>query len=337
MAEKILKKGAESAKTFLKKRMIRLPICECLQDGGKMDINMNSKKTAGMTAEWRGCERSSHDFGETQLCIFRQKLLEEEKCRATVEKYVRDVRELYAYAGKNRTIDKELVIAYKQRLMQQYAVVTVNGKLASLNSFFKKMDRYDCVVKSVKVQREAFRLQDRELTKPEYFRLLEAARKEGNHRLYLIMETSCATGIRVSELPFITVESLCTRRSRVSLKGKTRTVILPVTLCRKLKQYVREGKIRKGSVFVTRNGRPLDRSNIFREMKALCAAAGVEARKVFPHNLRHLFACTYYQEEKDIAHLADVLGHSSVNTTRIYLMKSSEEQEKQIEHLGLVL
>lgn len=280
---------------------------------------------------------TGHYISEEKISRFERLLTEDEKCKATRKKYSRDVRELFVYAGENGLITKETVISYKQHLVEIYAVATVNAKLASINSFFKKMNWYDCVVKSLKVQREAFRLQERELTKEEYYHLLEAARDRGNRRLYLLMETICATGIRVSELPFVTVEALCTRRARVSLKGKTRTVILPTALCRELKQYVKEQEIQQGSVFVTRNGKNLNRSNIYREMKRLCREAGVDEKKVFPHNLRHLFACTYYQNEKDISHLADLLGHSSIDTTRIYLAKSSEEQERQMECLGLVI
>lgn len=287
------------------------------------------------------CEKEkhmeAHYINEEKITHFERLLIEDEKCQTTRKKYVRDVREFFAYTGENGLVTKEIVITYKQHLIENYAVATVNGILASINSFLKKMNWYDCIVKSLKVQREAFRSAERELTKEEYYRLLETARAGGNKRLYLLMETICATGIRVSELPFITVESLYTRRARVSLKGKTRTVILSQKLCRELKQYVKEKEIRTGSIFVTRNGQPLNRSNIFKEMKSLCEKAGVDRKKVFPHNLRHLFACTYYQNEKDISHLADLLGHSNVNTTRIYLMKSSEEQEKQMECLGLVL
>ena len=287
------------------------------------------------------CEKESnvheHYIDEEKIRRFEHLLIEDEKCRTTRKKYVRDVRELLAYTGENGLITKEIMITYKQYLIEKYSIATVNGMLASINSFLKKMNWYDCIVKSLKVQREAFRSQERELTRDEYYRLLETARSRGNKRLYLLMETICSTGIRVSELPFITVEALCTRRARVSLKGKTRTVILSQALCRELKQYVKEKNIRTGSIFITRNGQPLNRSNIFKEMKSLCEDADVDSKKVFPHNLRHLFACTYYQKEKDISHLADLLGHSNVNTTRIYLMKSSEEQEKQIECLGLVL
>lgn len=268
---------------------------------------------------------------------FERMLIEEEKCASTRKKYVRDVKALLAYLGEPGCVTKAAVIAYKQHLTERYAVATVNAMLASINSFFKKMSWYDCVVKSLRVQQAAFRPPERELTKAEYYRLLQTAKAQGNERLYLLMQTLCGTGIRISELPFITVEAVTAGRARVTLKGKTRAILLPAALCRELRRYTRARRIRTGSVFVTRGGRPVDRSNVFREMKAICTEAGVDPRKVFPHNLRHLFACTYYQAEKDISHLADLLGHSSINTTRIYLMKSSAEQAHQLEHLGLVI
>lgn len=269
------------------------------------------------------------------LMQFEKMLTEDEKSISTRRKYVRDVKTFLAFLEGEVT--KEAVIEYKQKLIEQYAVPTVNAMLASVNSFLKNMGWYDCTVKSLKVQKEAFRSEDRELTREEYYRLLAAARKSGNTRLYFLMQTIGATGIRISELPFITVESLYIGQACVSLKGKTRTVLLPNALCRNLKRYCKEKDIRQGSIFVTRNGVPVNRSNVFREMKALCEKAGVNSKKVFPHNFRHLFACMYYQAEKDIAHLADILGHSSINTTRIYLTKSSEEQARQIEKLGLVV
>lgn len=278
-----------------------------------------------------------HYMDPALIDVFERMLIDEEKCVSTRKKYVRDVKALLAYLGETGRVTKAAVIAYKQHLTERYAVATVNGMLASINSFFKKMSWYDCVVKSLRVQQAAFRPPERELTKAEYYRLLHTAKAQGNERLYLLMQTLCGTGIRVSELPFITVEALAAGRARVTLKGKTRTILLPAALCRELRRYTRARRIRTGSVFVTSGGRPVDRSNVFREMKALCAEAGVDPRKVFPHNLRHLFACTYYQAEKDISHLADLLGHSSINTTRIYLMKSSTEQARQLEHLGLVI
>lgn len=278
-----------------------------------------------------------HIINKEIITKYKEMLIKDEKSNGTIEKYMHDVNNFYIYTGMNGCVSKEVIISYKQELIGKYAVTTVNAVLAALNSFLKSMGWYDCVVKSLKIQRDSFRAQERELSREEYYRLLSAAKEKGDERLYLLMQTICSTGIRVSELRFITVESLCTRRAVVSMKGKTRTVIIPGTLCKELRKYSTRNGIKNGSVFVTRNGKPLDRSNIFRAMKKLCELAHVEGNKVFPHNLRHLFACLYYQAEKDIAHLADILGHSSVDTTRIYLRKSSNEQEKQIELLGLVV
>lgn len=282
-------------------------------------------------------KRMEHYISAEMIGLFEQKLKNEEKSSATVDKYLRDLRAFLHFIQNKKQVTKEIVIAYKEKIMASYAVSSVNSMLAALNCFFKENDWYDCVVKTIKVQQEAFRPVERELKKQEYYSLLKAAEAKGNERLSLVMQTICATGIRVSELKFITVESLCCGRASVSLKGKTRIVLLPADLCRKLKKYVKEKKITHGSVFITRNGNPLDRSNILHDMKALCGAAGVDPRKVFPHNLRHLFAVTYYQVEKDLTRLADILGHSNVNTTRIYTMVNGEEQARKINLLGLVL
>lgn len=268
---------------------------------------------------------------------FEERLLEEEKCSATIHKYMRDLRAFASAHAGERVITKETVIRYKQNLIERYKATTVNGVLASLNCFFKKMEWYDCIVKSLRIQREAFRSEERELSREEYYRLVHAAKAKGKTRLYYLLQTLCSTGIRVSELRFVTVEAVKCRRAYVSLKGKNRVVLLPAALCKALGQYVKETGLKSGSVFVTRNGNVVDRSNIFREMKALCADADVDRAKVFPHNLRHLFACIYYKEEKDIAHLADILGHSSIETTRIYLVRSWEEQGEQMEKLKLVV
>jgi len=267
---------------------------------------------------------------------FVKYLQEDEKSRATIEKYKRDL-EAFVFFANGSVITKELAIRYKEYLKSAYKPSSVNSMLAAVNRFFKEMGWYDCVVKALKVQRAVFRLKDRELNKEEYYRLLEAAKTKKNRRLYLIMETICATGIRVSELQFITAEALKTERAAVTLKGKTRTVLLPKALCRKLRQYAKERGIQNGSLFITKYGRPMDRSNILHEMKALCEIAGVERSKVFPHNLRHLFACVFYKAVKDITRLADLLGHSNINTTRIYTSVSGEEQARQIAKLGLVI
>ena len=277
-----------------------------------------------------------HLMEEKQLAQFQQKLAEEEKSRRTIEKYGRDLRAFLRYLGETGRVDKAAVIRYKESLLECYAVSSVNSMLAALNRFFKEQGWYDCVVKLVRVQREAFRSQEKELSREEYFRLVKAAEKRGKRRLSYLMQTLCATGIRISELPFITVEAAKRGSAVVRLKGKTRTVLLPAALCESLLGYAIQEGIRKGSIFVTRNGRPMDRSNVLHEMKKLGREAGVERSKIFPHNLRHLFACTYYEMEKDITHLADLLGHSSINTTRIYTMSSGRKQAEQIERLGLL-
>lgn len=267
---------------------------------------------------------------------FESRLKEEEKSRATIEKYLRDAKAFAAFLG-DAPVTKDAVIRYKSHLSENYAVASANSMLAAVNSFLRFLECADCVVRTFKIQKAVFRSRELELSRNEYVRLVETAKRRGNRRLCLVMQTICATGIRISELPFVTVESLHTRRARVSLKGKTRTVILPMELCRELKRYVKSSGIQSGSVFVTRGGRPMDRSNILHAMKALCQEAGVAAGKVFPHNLRHLFAVTYYNVEKDICHLADLLGHSNVNTTRIYTLISCEMQEQRLDGLGLVL
>lgn len=278
-----------------------------------------------------------HIIDRDMLAEFQGQMLRAEKSRATIGKYLRDMRTFLAFAGEDREITKELVISYKQYLAEHYELTSANSMLAALNHFFTVFGWEDCKVKAFKLQRQMCRSRERELSREEYIRLLNAAKRKNQVWLSLIMLTICSTGIRVSELPFITVQSLCTRRARVSLKGKSRVVILPPELCRELSRYAREKGIKSGSVFVTRGGKPIDRSNILHAMKKLCQDARVERSKVFPHNLRHLFAVTYYKKERNISHLADILGHSNINTTRIYTLVSIEEQERQIVNLGLVV
>ena len=277
-----------------------------------------------------------HFLNEAMIDEFRLRLEEEEKSSATIDKYIRDVRTFFAYAGVTESINKTTMIAYKECLITKYAAASVNSMLTSVNIFLKEMNWHDCVVKILKIQKEAFRAKERDLTKEEYYRLVRAAEKKGNIRLSLIMQTIGSTGIRISELKYITVAAINMGYASVCSKGKRRTVLLPEALCQKLKHYVREKKIQRGSVFVTRTGKNVDRSNVCHEMKALGREAGVMKKKIFPHNLRHLFALTYYRAKKDISHLADLLGHSNINTTRIYTLVSGEEQAKQIEFLGLV-
>ena len=266
---------------------------------------------------------------------FGKYLINEEKAAATVNKYLHDVGEFQMWLGEQE-LCKTVVLAYKLRLCENYAPASVNATLSSLNSFFNFMEWYDLRVKNLKIQKQIFASTDKELTKAEYDRLLQAARQKKNERLYLLMQTICSTGIRVSEVRCVTVEAVARGIAEINCKGKRRRVFLPKQLCQILKQYIKEQKIKSGAVFVTKNGNPLDRSNIWSDMKKLCKAANVSEKKVFPHNLRHLFARTYYSLQKDIVRLADILGHSSVNTTRIYTMETGEIHRRQIQKLGLL-
>lgn len=266
---------------------------------------------------------------------YKNHLIEEEKSEATVEKYMRDVTVFVLWAD-GQEIDKRLLLKYKDRLIEHYTDTSVNSVISSLNSLFDYLGWHDCKVKTLKIQRQIFTDKDRELTKAEYERLLEAAQNKKNERLYYLMQTICVTGIRVSELKYITAEAVQDRQATIRCKGKTRTVILHKQLCKMLKGYIKAHNIKSGSVFVTRNGKPLDRSNIWSDMKKLCDSAGVARSKVFPHNLRHLFARTFYSLQKDIVRLADILGHSSINTTRIYTMESGDIHRKQLERMGLL-
>lgn len=267
---------------------------------------------------------------------YKNYLVIEEKSQSTIDKYLRDVREFAEWLG-DREFDKTAVLTYKTELTERYAPASVNTILSSLNSFFAFNEWYELKVKTLKIQKQIFASDEKELTKAEYERLLKAAKSKKNERLYLLMQTICATGIRVSELRYITVEAVFRGRAEINCKGKRRTVFIPSQLCQILKQYIKEQKIKSGAVFVSKNGNPLNRSNIWTDMKKLCKSAGVSEKKVFPHNLRHLFARTYYSLQKDIVRLADILGHTSVNTTRIYTMESGEVHRKQIQKLGLLL
>lgn len=266
---------------------------------------------------------------------YRQFLIREEKSTATVEKYLRDVCAFTDYAA-GAPVSKEVVMAYKKHLqVKGYAVRSINSMLASINSFLAFMGWTDCRVKTIKLQKQVYCAEEKELTKEEYMRLLNAAKKKP--QLHLVMQTICGTGIRVSELKFFTVESVRKGEVTVDCKGKTRTILIPGKLRKRLLSYAEKEKLRTGVIFVNRNGEPLNRSNIWAQMKALCQEAGVRSSKVFPHNLRKLFARTFYGIEKDIAKLADILGHSSIDTTRIYIMSTGTEHRKKIERLGLVV
>ena len=270
-----------------------------------------------------------------QIKLFREYLVNEEKAQATVNKYLHDIGEFQIWLDE-RELCKTAVLAYKSYLCEQYAPASVNAAVSSLNSFFNFMEWYDLRVKNLKIQKQIFASTDKELTKAEYDRLLQAAKQKKNERLYLLMQTICSTGIRVSEVRYVTVEAVSHGVAEINCKGKRRQVFLPKQLCQILKQYIKEQKIKGGAVFITKNGNPLDRSNIWSDMKKLCKVANVSEKKVFPHNLRHLFARTYYSLQKDIVRLADILGHSSVNTTRIYTMETGEIHRRQIQKLGLL-
>lgn len=268
---------------------------------------------------------------------FSAHLKNEEKSQNTTEKYLRDVR-MFAAHFRDTEITKEMVIAYESKLLaKRYAVRSVNSMLASLNSLFTFLGWSDCKVKSMKLQRQIYCPEEKELTKAEYLRLVNTAKRKGKERLNLILQTICGTGIRVSELEYITVEAAKSGKAVVALKGKTRSVFLVKELQKKLLRYATEQNISSGTIFITRNGKPLSRTNIWREMKGLCQEAGVNPQKVFPHNLRHLFARVFYGIEKDIAKLADILGHSSINTTRIYIISTGSEHRKRMENMHLIL
>lgn len=263
-------------------------------------------------------------------------LYEWEKEESTIHQYICNLHKaLHHFGGIELT--KTALIEWKEHLAKEYAPASVNTILAALNGFLKFMGWDDLKVKPLKIQKTLFTDGSRELSREEYARLVRAAEKPGNRRLSLVLQTICSTGIRVSELKFITVAAVQAGRAEVSNKGKRRTVFLPKKLSKVLLVYMKEQKIREGPVFVTRSGKPLDRSNIWRDMKALCESAGVDPVKVFPHNLRHLFARTYYSVEKDLSRLADILGHSSVNTTRIYTIESGTVYLMQLERLGLLI
>ena len=270
------------------------------------------------------------------IAEFKKHLILEERSEITIEKYIRDVKVFSAYT-QNAAITKETVIAYKKHLQENYAVRSVNSMLASINSLFAFLNWHDLKVKSLKLQQQVFCPEEKELTKAEYARLCRTAERKHNERLNLILQTICGTGIRVSELQYITVEAVKHGEAVVNCKAKTRSVFIVKELKHKLLRYAAEQNIKNGMVFVTRTGKPISRTNIWREMKALCEEANVNPQKVFPHNLRHLFARVFYGIEKDIAKLADILGHSSINTTRIYIISTGTEHRKRMENMRLII
>ena len=277
-----------------------------------------------------------HTSTVEQIREFSRYLREEERETATIDKYSRDVKDFFIWL-KDREISRERMGEWRGYLLQAgRKPVTINGKLSALNKFLSFLGRNDCRIKYLKIQRRLFRSTEKQLSKQEYIRLLETAHSLGRERLALLMETICATGIRVSEVKYITAEAIRAGRTEIALKGKIRTILLPGKLCRKLQKYVRKRKIVSGEIFLTRNGKGMSRRQIWAEIKSLCEKAGVAPSKVFPHNLRHLFAQTFYRVCRDVAKLADVLGHSSIETTRLYLISTEAEHVRQMERMGLI-
>ena len=270
------------------------------------------------------------------IAEFKEHLILEERSEITIEKYIRDVKAFAKYT-QNSAITKETVITYKKYLQENYAVRSVNSMLASINNFFVFLGWHDSKVKSLKLQQQVFCPEEKELTKAEYARLCRTAERKHNERLNLILQTICGTGIRVSELQYITVEAVKNGEAVVNSKAKTRSVFIVKELKQKLLRYAAEQGIKSGMIFVTRTGKPISRTNIWREMKALCEEANVNPQKVFPHNLRHLFARVFYGIEKDIAKLADILGHSSINTTRIYIISTGTGHRHRMENMRLII
>ena len=268
---------------------------------------------------------------------FKNYLRLEEKSKNTIDKYIRDIKAFWAYSG-NYLITKELAIAYKEYLIKnQYSIRSINSMIASLNSFFTFAGCEFLKTKTIKEQQQLFCPEEKELTKDEYIRLINVAENQGNKRLSMIIQTICGTGIRVSELQFITVEAVKKGKAVVFCKGKRRSVFIVKVLQKKLLKYATENKIKSGCIFITRTGKPISRTNIWRDMKKLCKSANVNPDKVFPHNLRHLFARVFYGIERDIAKLADILGHSSINTTRIYIISTGTEHRQRMENMQLVI
>ncbi|WP_138669552.1 tyrosine-type recombinase/integrase [Hungatella hathewayi] len=282
-------------------------------------------------------ERKIMELTPEMLEPYREYLMDEERSRATVEKYLRDARKFLEYLGDDGRVDKEKVREFKQELMEHYKISSVNSMLAAVNSFLGFVGRGDLKVKLLKVQKAVYSRPEREMTEKEYEGLVRTAKRLGDLRMSMLLQTIGSTGIRISELKFITVESLETGRAEIYNKGKSRVVLLPVELTRLLKKYCRKAGIYAGSIFITRQGNPLDRSNVSKKMKQLGREAGVDVAKVFPHNLRHLFARVFYSIEKDVVRLMDLLGHSSISTTRIYTMSTEEQPRRQMSRMKLVL
>ncbi len=275
-------------------------------------------------------------LNQEKLREFEDYLVCEERSQATIEKYLHDTRAFYEFVG-DREVIKSIVLDYKNALISSHAVTSANSMIAAVNVFFRFCGWHDLCVKQYKIQKSAFCPEEKELTKAEYMRLIQASRKKGNERLNLIIQTICGTGIRVSELQYITVEAVQKGEAFVNCKGKNRRIFIVEELRKKLLRYVKARGIQNGAVFVTSGGKNVSRHNIWRDMKALCKDADISPSKVFPHNLRHLFARTFYGIEKDIAKLADILGHTSINTTRIYIVTTATEHKRKMENMRLII
>ena len=279
---------------------------------------------------------SMRTITKEQIQSFRNYLIDEEKSKATVSKYMHDITDFAKWIGEQE-ITKQAVLKYKEVIGNEYAITSANSMLAAINCFFKMLDWNDLYVKQFKAQKNVFCPAEKELTKEEYKRLVKTAEQKNNERLSLTIQTICGTGIRVSELAYITLETVRHGQATVSCKGKTRIIFIIAALQKKLLRYAREHHITSGAIFVTKSGKPMNRTNIWKEMKSLCKQAGVASEKVFPHNLRHLFARTFYGLEKDIAKLADILGYSSINTTRIYIVATGTEHKRRMENMRLII
>lgn len=302
----------------------------------------NRKLPAFLTAGYTSAILRDHNTDKEDI-IMEKKLNEylahlkrEERSRSTCRQYERDVQNFLKFI-RGEALSKELVIRYKESLQETYRPASVNAKLAAVNGFLSFIGKDSMKVRQLKIQRQAFCPGERELTKAEYLRLIRTARSRRNGKLALLIQTICGTGIRVSELSFITAEAIAVGEVDIRLKGKNRTILIAGKLRQALKSYIKRNGISSGPVFVTRSGKPMDRSNIWRMMKDLCAEAGVEGSKVFPHSLRKLFARCFYHVDKDIAKLADILGHSNINTTRIYIISSGREHRQRMDALGLIV
>lgn len=326
-------KNLHSVKPFLFQKKSELVF---KKDSGIVKIPPRQSGKLNTLSEWRDFNMNIRILSTEQITAYDTYLRIEERAAGTREKYLRDVQAFVCWLN-GAAVTKEAVTSWKERLLAEHrAPSTVNAALSALNGLFRFLGWEDCRTRFVRVQRRLFRDPARELTRPDYDRLIAAARELGRDRLALVMEAICSTGVRVSEIRYLTVEAVQRGRAEISLKGKVRTILIPTKLARKLLKYAKKNKTVSGEIFLTGNGKSLSRRQIWAEMKRLCVHAGVEPSKVFPHNLRHCFATAYYRAYRDIAKLADVLGHSSIETTRIYLLTSGEEHQRQLGRLGLV-